>query len=150
MAMATPNDPKDRPRDAENWADPVASLKLGEMPSGAVNLNVEGRRAVGPLQGFGRMWQKTYLVRLSGAEVTPTETIKVWKERFADFWPGKNRFYALQTGIAPGEFALLNLAAPGGMPLSTGVVVIYADDESFTFMTPEGHMFSGWITFSAH
>ena len=29
-------------------------------------------------------------------------------------------------------------------------MVIYADDESFTFMTPEGHMFAAWITFSAH
>ena len=148
--MATPNDSKDTPRDAGNWADPVARLKLGAVPADAINLNVEGRRAVGPLQGFGRMWQKTYWVRMSGAEATPTETINAWKEHFADFWPGKNRFYAPLTGIAPGEVALLNLAAPGGMPLSTGVMVIYADDESFTFMTPEGHMFSGWITFSAH
>lgn len=27
---------------------------------------------------------------------------------------------------------------------------MYADDESFTLTTPEGHMFAGWITFSAH
>jgi hypothetical protein len=27
--------------------------------------------------------------------------------------------------------------------------VLYADDESFTLMTPQGHMFAGWITFSA-
>ena len=26
---------------------------------------------------------------------------------------------------------------------------MYADDESFTLMTPQGHMFAGWITFSA-
>ena len=36
------------------------------------------------------------------------------------------------------------------MKLSTGVLVIYADDESFTLMTPQGHMFAGWITFSAY
>jgi hypothetical protein len=35
------------------------------------------------------------------------------------------------------------------MKLSTGVMVLYADEESFTLMTPEGHMFAGWITFSA-
>ena len=29
-------------------------------------------------------------------------------------------------------------------------MVLYADDESFTFMTPEGHTLSAWITFSAH
>ena len=33
--------------------------------------------------------------------------------------------------------------------LSTGVLVLYADDELFTFMTPEGHTLSAWITFSA-
>jgi hypothetical protein len=35
------------------------------------------------------------------------------------------------------------------MKLSTGVMVLYADEESFTLMTPEGHMLAGWITFSA-
>ena len=40
---------------------------------------------------------------------------------------------------------------PGApVKLSTGVMVIYADDESFTFMTPEGHTLSAWITFSAY
>lgn len=44
---------------------------------------------------------------------------------------------------------LLNMTLPGKMKLSTGVTVLYADEESFTLMTPQGHMFSGWITFSA-
>ena len=35
------------------------------------------------------------------------------------------------------------------MRLSSGVLVIYADASSFTFMTPEGHTLSAWITFSA-
>jgi hypothetical protein len=26
---------------------------------------------------------------------------------------------------------------------------MYAEDESFTLMTPQGHMFAGWIRFSA-
>jgi hypothetical protein len=38
---------------------------------------------------------------------------------------------------------------PGRLKLSTGVLVLYADEESFTFMTPEGHMFAAFITFSA-
>jgi len=37
---------------------------------------------------------------------------------------------------------------PGGLPMATGVFVLYADEESFTFMTAEGHVLSGWITFS--
>ncbi len=28
-------------------------------------------------------------------------------------------------------------------------MVMYVDDESFAFALPEGHMFAGWITFSA-
>jgi hypothetical protein len=38
---------------------------------------------------------------------------------------------------------------PGRMKLSTGVLVLYADEESFTLMTPQGHVLAGWITFSA-
>ena len=137
------------PRDVTYWAQNVTTLKVGPVPADAVNLNVDGRRVVGPLQGFGPMWQKTYRVRLAGAQVSPREVIATWKAHFPQFWPHGNRFYAPLTGIAPGEVALLNLTA-GGMPLSTGVLVLYADDESFTLMTPQGHMFAGWITFSAY
>ena len=42
------------------------------------------------------------------------------------------------------------MSLPGGMKVKTGVMVLYADEESFTLMTPEGHMFAGWITFSAY
>jgi hypothetical protein len=73
----------------------------------------------------------------------------VWKRDFPTFWPQGNRFFAPLAGIAPGEVAVLDLTMPGGLKLSTGVLVLYADDESFTLMTPEGHMFAGWITFSA-
>jgi hypothetical protein len=136
------------PRDASFWAQNVSTLRVGPLPPDAVNLNVDGRRVVGPLQGFGPMWQKVYQVRLSGSQVKPREVIQAWKADFPGFWPRGNRFYAPLTGIMPGEVALLNLRA-GGMPLSTGVLVLYADDESFTLMTPQGHMFAGWITFSA-
>jgi len=75
--------------------------------------------------------------------------IATWKRDFGSYWPKGNTFYGPITGIAPGEVALLNLSVPGGQTLSTGVMVIFADDESFAFMTPEGHMFAAWITFSA-
>jgi len=52
-------------------------------------------------------------------------------------------------GISPGNVALLDLAIGGGVKLSTGVFARYADQESGTLMTPQGHMFAGWITFSA-
>ena len=134
--------------DVGHWAQPVEKLTTSHLPADAINLNVEGRQVVGPLQGFGKMWQKTYEVRLSGCAAPPREVIRVWKENFSAFWPSGNRFYGPITGIAPGEVAVLNLAAPG-MKLSTGVLVLYADDESFTFMNPQGHPFAGWITFRA-
>lgn len=133
-----------------SWARPVGRLKVGGVPAEAINLNVEGRQLTGPLKGFGQMWQKTYKVRLTRTKVTPKEVIGIWKERFPDFWPKGNYFYGSLTGIAPGDVAVLNLAAPAGMRLSTGVLVIYADEESFSFMTPQGHMFAGMITFSAY
>src|SRR5215207_4667836 len=111
-------------RDAASWAKSVSQLNVSEVPEGAVNLNVEGRRLSSPIQGFGKMWQKTYQVRLPVERVSATHLIATWKERFPDFWPEGNRFYSPLTGIEPGEVALLN-------------------------MTPQGHMFAGWITFSA-
>ena len=136
-------------RDAGAWAKQVGTLKVGEISPEALNRNVDGRRVMSPIQGFGKMWQKTYRVRLTGASVTPAEVISEWKQNFASFWPERNLFYGPLTGIEPGEVAVLNLTMPGRLKLSTGVFVLYADDESFTFMTPQGHMFAGWITFSA-
>jgi hypothetical protein len=132
-----------------NWALPVDKLVVSNISPEALNLNVNGRQLAGPMQGFGQLWQKTYHVRLSGAAVTPEEVVKVWKANFEHFWPPGNKFYAPITSISPGEVAVLNLAMPGGIKLSTGVMVIYADNVSFTFMCPEGHIFGAWITFSA-
>lgn len=131
------------------WAKPVDTLHVDGVPVDAINLNVEGRHLTGPIRGFGQMWQKTYRVSLKGSNVNPQDVISTWKENFPRYWPGDNRFYGSLTSISPGEVAVLNLKAPGGMRLSTGIMVIYADNESFSFMTPEGHMFAGMITFSA-
>ena len=135
--------------DATNWAESVSRLNVSEVPEGAVNINVEGRRLTSPIQGFGKMWQKTYQVRIPADRISNTDLIAVWKQSFPDFWPDGNNFYGPLTGIEPGEVALLNMSLPGKMKLSTGVMVLYADQESFTLMTPQGHMFAGWITFSA-
>lgn len=149
----TPAEPSRR---EQAWAMPVSKLKVSGLPEGAINLNVEGRQITNPLQGFGQLWQKTYRVRLSGAKVTPQQIIVEWRAHFPEFWPEGNRFFGPLTNIEPGEVAVLNLAGPGGIKgpggaplISTGVLVIYADDESFSFLTPQGHMFTGLITFSA-
>ena len=139
----------DEPRNSSSWAKPVSTLTVTEAPGGAPNL-VDGKRLLSPVQGFGKMWQKTYKVRLEGIETTPQAVIAEWRDNFPSFWPKGNDFYPPLTGLEPGEVALIKAAGPGGMKFKTGVMVLYADDESFTLMTPEGHMFAGWITFSSH
>ena len=136
-------------RDGASWAKPVSHLTRPTAPEGAVNINVEGKRLASPIQGFGKMWQKTYRVRVPANLASSEELIGAWKLNFPEFWPEGSSFYAPLTGIAPGEVAVINQELPGRMKLSTGVMVLYADAESFTLMTPQGHVFAGWITFSA-
>ena len=133
------------PRDAAHWARPVSRLTVSGVPEEAINLNVQGRHLTGPVRGFGQMWQKTYRIRLRGSTVPPAQVISTWKQHFPRFWPKGNAFYAPLTGIAPGEVALQTISAPGGLRLTTGELVLYADDESFTFMTPQGHMFAAGL-----
>ena len=154
MTLETPHNPhetrpaRSQPRDAAHWARNAEALRVGEVPAGVVNLNVEGRRAVGPLQGFGQLWQKTYRIKLAGSLATPQAVVAAWKRHFPEFQPPENRFFPSVAGVAPGEVVVIN-ASMQGMPVQTGMLVLYADDLSFTLMTPQGHPESGWITFSA-
>jgi len=148
--QATDGHPAPAGRDAGNWAPSVDRLSAAGVDGASVDA-VSGKRVSGPLQGFGQLWQKTFTVRLTDANLTPQQLVAVWKSDFATFWPKTATFYAPLAGIAPGEVALLELTPMPGAPikLSTGVMVLYADDESFTFTSPEGHALSAWITFSA-
>jgi hypothetical protein len=110
------------------------------------------------IEGFGRRGQgpdrvaSAEQIGLSAREAAadpPEQAIAAWRQHFPEFWPQRNRFAGALTGINPGDVALLDLAIGGGAKLSTGVFVLYADAESFTLMTPHGHQFAGWITFSA-
>lgn len=129
------------------WAGPMTHFQVG-ADAGAGGGSVNGRRVSGPVQGFGRLWQKTYKVTFDDIDVTPERVIAEWKAHYGEFWPTGNRFTAPLAGVAPGEVALISGKA-GGLTLSTGVLVLYADDVSFSFLTPEGHPFAGMITFSA-
>src|SRR5207237_2198703 len=76
MTMPTTDQksPIETPRsDAGNWAKPVRTLTTKDVPAGATDLNVTGRRLYGVSTGFGRLWQKSFSVRLEGAAVTPPE-----------------------------------------------------------------------------
>jgi hypothetical protein len=145
------NAPDSAPRDADYWAQAAERIDAPRRiaPRGAVPGNVNKRRLVGPLQGFGRLWQKTYQMRLSGAHVTPAEVIQVLKMRLPEFQPSQNRFFPAIGGVAPNQVVFIN-GSMGGIPIDTGVLVLYSDDESFTLMTPQGHPESGWVTFSAY
>jgi anti-anti-sigma factor len=131
------------------WAQPVDRLEVPDMPEGAIDLNVQGRRPTGPMKGFGPLWLRTYDIRLAGAEVAPAEVIALWKERFGSFWPPGSSFYGAERPIAAGDVGVLNLDGPAGTTIATGVYVVYADETSFCFLSVEGHMFGGMITFSA-
>jgi len=131
------------------WAGPVGELRLGHHPAQALDYNIDRLKLTGPLQGFGQLWEKTYQVRLSGVEISPQEAIKIMREHFPSFQPVQNHFYPSEAGIIPGEIVLIN-SVMLGVPISTGVFVLYADDTSFTFMTPQGHPESGWVHFRAY
>jgi hypothetical protein len=143
-------------RDQANWARPVDRIKVSDVPTGAVNLNVDGREVVSPMQGFGPLWQKTYRVRLAGTQVTPREVMQIWKENFPKFQPPENQFYPAMAGVKPGEVLFIGATVPAwpgarlGFPVSAGVMVLYADEEMFTVMTPAGFPEAGWNTFSAY
>ena len=74
-------------RDAAAWAQPIDRLQVTAAAPGARNINVSGRRQTSPIQGFGRMWQKTYRMPLRGVDVTPAQVIDVWKRHCPEFWP---------------------------------------------------------------
>ena len=125
MSASTPS------RDADNWAPKVERLTVpAEVRSHGYN--VDGKRVSGPQQGFGRMWQRVYRADL-GTVVTPEVLVADWRANFGSYWPRGARFYGTSASLQPGDVA--PLGSPG---LTSGILVIYADDTSFTFLTPEG------------
>lgn len=129
-------------RNADAWAAKTDRLHV-TADLQRHGYNVEGRRVAGPQQGFGRLWRRTSVVRLGDA-VTPEAVVADWRAHFGRYWPTAMHFHGGADAIAPGDVAPLTA---GGM--ATGILVLYADDTSFTFLTPEGHPFAGMITFSA-
>lgn len=138
------------------WADPVERFMLNYLPANALPFNLLDRAPSGPLGGFGQLWQKTFRVVIPNTGKTPKQVIDRWKKEFPLYWPEGNIFFGSDEGITPGEVAVLHLSGPrgmnypGGLPfIATGVMVVYCDDDSFTFLSVEGHMIAGMITFSA-
>ncbi|MBN2240743.1 MAG: STAS domain-containing protein [Dehalococcoidales bacterium] len=135
-------------QDDFGWSPMIEHIELGEKPAGALLKNMKNRKVVGPLQGFGALWQKTYSLIVTRPDTGPVEVMAALKQHFPEFQPKYNRFYPTSKGIQPGENVFIDSSTPGGI-VSTGVTVLYADDTSFSLITPEGHPEAGWVTFSA-
>jgi len=129
------------------WAPKVHRLKVTEKPEGAFAKNMDGRKIIGQFQGFGPMWEKTYWLNIKKAGIKKEDVVLAMQEHFLEFQPSENSFYPTSKGIAPGEIIFIDSRTPGGI-VSTGVMVLYMDDRSFTFITPQGHPEAGWVTFS--
>ena len=121
---------------------------MGQVPAGARNLNVHGRRPSGPFQGFGPLWQKTYTLRVGSGTATPGAIVEVLRTRLPELQPASNRFFPVGGKMDPGSVVLIN-AKVLGMPMCTGVVVMYSGEDESSLLTPQGHPESGWVTFSA-
>lgn len=139
------------------WAQPVEHLSVDEVPAGITAINIQGRHAQGALQGFGQLWKKTYQVRLPGVQKSAAEVMQFWKENFPQLQPPGNAFYPPSDGVTPGKVMFIDSPLPivpplydkpGVVPMTSGVIVMYADDESFGVMTPEGFPVAGWNNFS--
>jgi len=109
---------------------------VDETIEGVGKGNVEGRRPTGPLHGFGRLWQNSYEISIPGP--TPEEVIQAWQDNLAELWYPGNKFYAPAGGITPGQVAVI-AGGRGPTKVTSGVRVIYADERSWTYTTPEGH-----------
>ena len=140
----------------EHWARPMDHHRDGRSAAGGVTVNVHGRDVVNPTHGFGQLWRRTYRIKLKGVQSSTAEVMKYWKDHFPEFQPDENRFLPTSDGVQPGELVfidakLINAPGLGNLtPMASGVMVIYADDESFTVMTPEGFPVSGFNTFSVY
>ena len=129
------------------WAPKVDRLRVTERPERAFAKNIDGRRVIGQLQGFGPMWEKTYFLTIKKPGIRREDVICAIQEHFVEFQLPENSFYPTRKGMAPGEIIFIDSRTPGGI-VSTGVMVLYMDDSSFTFITPQGHPEAGWITLS--
>lgn len=132
----------------EGWAPFIEKISVTEKPEGALVKNMHNRRLQGQIKGFGKMWQKTFRLMIDKPGLNPQEVINILKQNFVAFQVPENFFFPTSKGLTPGALVFIDSATPGGV-VSTGIYVLYMDDNSFTYITPQGHPEAGWITFSS-
>jgi len=154
--MNTTEQQKEMERRDGGWARNVERIDVVDSPAGAFTANLDDRMIMSPLQGFGQLWQRTYRVRLEGCTLSAADVMTTWKQDFPRFQPAQNRFRPTEAGVTPGAMVYIDSSLMPGPAVAamteveSGVLIIYADDVSFTVMTPEGFPVSGWNTFSVH
>ena len=136
-------------QDSKGWSTLNSKLTVSDHRPNAININVNNRRVLGPLQGFGPLWEKEYKLQITNSPISFKELMSKFRSSFITLQPKQNVFYPSSKGIEAGETVLIDSSTPGGV-VSTGVHILYADDVSFSFITPQGHPEAGWITFSAN
>lgn len=90
---------------------------------------------------------------LVGVDVTPQEVMAWWKAHLPELMPNDSRFYPSMTGVQQGEVVLINATLPAmfgapPMPVSTGVLILYADDRGFGDDPRRPPRVEGFNTFS--
>ena len=150
MTEPTASDAADQPRRRE-LGPPVDRLSAAGV-AGAKDDAVTGKRVSGPAPGVRpALAEDVHASGSTASDMTPQAVIATWKDDFPTFWPKGSGSTLPCPGSrrAKSPFSISRRCPVSPVKLSTGVLVLYADDESFTFMTPEGHTLSAWITFSA-
>ena len=148
--MTSP-DPR-APRDQESWARPVDRLTTTATDHRPGHRDRPAR--LGPRPGLRPdVAEDVRRPGPGGRALARRPSSPTGRTRFPTFWPKGSTFYAPLAGITPGRGRPARGPARPRLARSRcppACMVIYADRESFTFMTPEGHALPAWITFSAY
>jgi hypothetical protein len=127
-------------------------LHVQNPPDEDFAANLDNKKVTNPSDGFGQLWERTYRVRLDGCTLSAAEVMANWKRNFPRYQPEENRFMPTEGGVTPGAIiyigASLVPAAAVATEIKSGVLVVAADDVSFTVKTPQGFPVSGHNTFS--
>src|SRR5215212_10364258 len=75
-----------QPRDALFWAQRIARLEVSDVPEGAANMNVQGRREVGTLQGFVQPRLSLMITPVHAASATPGIVSPLCSETHSEGW----------------------------------------------------------------
>ncbi len=156
-AEETTDDAIPAPTDREICPPTEWACGLGHVPEVGPDgvplpVNVAGRAAATPMDGFGQLWHKVYQLRLAGIETSAQTAAGYLHAHLGELWPPGNhlRLLGVERALIPGAVGHIQLKLPGGAPLSTGVRVLHRSSTSLTLVTLAGHMEAGWITFAAY